>query len=65
MAVPSPSRGKRKPWGLTAGLLLACLVVLIGFVRGIAPDVILWRAFVAAVLLGVLASVMSAMLHRT
>jgi hypothetical protein len=52
------------PWGGIAGLLMACLVTLVGVVRGLDPDVILIRATVGGVLLGVLAAVASAILKR-
>jgi hypothetical protein len=42
------------PLGKVAGLLTASLVVLIGLVNGLTPEVILLRALVASLLVGTL-----------
>ncbi len=42
------------PLGRVAGLLTASLVVLIGLVNGLAPEVILLRASIASMLVGTL-----------
>jgi hypothetical protein len=45
------------PWGSIAALLAACFATVVGLVRGIDPEVILWRAIVAATLVGALTAV--------
>ena len=40
------------PVGRIAGLLTACMVAIIGLTIGLEPQIILWRAFVAACLSG-------------
>lgn len=52
------------PWGSVAALLAGCLVTLIGVIRGVDPDVILLRAVVAAVVLGVLATLAGSLVNR-
>jgi hypothetical protein len=52
-------KAQRIPWGRTVGLLTACLATLIGVGSGLDPDVILLRAAVSGVTLGVLARVMA------
>jgi hypothetical protein len=52
-----PTPGNTWPWGRIAAALTSCLVTLIGVVRDLDPDVILWRAFVASLLMGMLVSV--------
>ena len=47
---------RKGPLGKAAALLTASLVALIGLSAGLEPHVILWRAFLAAVLIGVLVS---------
>ena len=42
------------PLGRVAGLLTASLVVLIGLVNGLTPEVILLRALIASMLVGTL-----------
>jgi hypothetical protein len=51
------SKQSAKPWGSVAALLAACFATIAGVVRGIDPDVILWRAIVAATLVAALAAV--------
>jgi len=53
------AKAQRIPWGRTVGLLTACLATLIGVCSGLDPDVILLRAVVSGVALGVLACVMA------
>ena len=56
------------PWGSVAALLSACFATLAGVVRGIDPEVILWRAIVTATLVGVLTAVVVCvvqLLHRS
>ncbi len=48
-------RGHR-PWGAVVALAVACAVTLVGVLRGMDPDVILLRAFSAAVACGVVIS---------
>ena len=43
---------RRGPLGRVCGLLTASAVTLIGLAVGLEPHVILWRAFVSAVLIG-------------
>ena len=57
-------RKDNRPWGGIAALLAACLVTLIGVVSGVEPATIVLRAAAAGALLGVLASVASALLTR-
>lgn len=64
MSVRPQPREDTRPWGGAAALLTASLVTLIGVVNGVAPATILLRAFAAGVLLGALASVACALLHR-
>lgn len=52
------------PWGSVAALLASCFVTIVGVVRGIDPEVILGRAIVAAVVLGSLTSVASAVASK-
>ena len=47
---------RRGPLGTVCGLLVACGVTLIGLMVGLEPHVILWRAFISAVLIGSLVS---------
>jgi len=42
----------KTPLGYIAGLLAACLVTLMGVIRGLDPDVILFRAFCATLVIG-------------
>lgn len=51
------------PWGRAAALLAACFATLTGLVRGVDPDVILFRAVVAATLVGGLTAVAACVLH--
>lgn len=37
----------RRPWGRACGLLVSCLVILIGIARSVAPNVIALRAVAA------------------
>lgn len=37
----------RRPWGRASGLLISCLVILIGIARSVAPNVIAMRAVAA------------------
>ena len=46
------------------GLLVACMVTLIGVARGIDPGIILLRAAIAAVLLGLLAALLNYLISR-
>jgi hypothetical protein len=46
-----------RPWGRLAGLSAWCLVVLVGALFGIDPEVVLVRAVAAGVLVGVAAAV--------
>jgi hypothetical protein len=53
------SNQSAKPWGSVAALLAACFATIAGVVRGIDPDVILWRAVVTATLVGALTAIAS------
>ena len=53
-----------KPWGRIVGLLAGCLVTLIGVAHGIDPGIILLRAVVAALLLGVLTAILNHLITR-
>ena len=58
--VDTQTRGKTTiPWGSVAALLAASFATVAGLVRGIDPDVILWRALVAATAVGSLAAAAS------
>ncbi len=48
------------PWGRAIGLLAGCVVMVIGVLCKLDPDVILFRAVVAAVVLGVATRVVRA-----
>jgi hypothetical protein len=39
----------RRPWGRACGLLVSCLVILIGIARSVAPNVIALRSVAAGV----------------
>lgn len=52
------------PWGSFAALMAASFATIAGLVRGIDPEVILWRALVAATLVGTLAAVANVIAHR-
>lgn len=56
MATMNSNRGRKTatPWGSAAALLAACFATIAGLVRGIDPEVILWRAIVAATIVGTL-----------
>ncbi len=56
--------GHDQPWGRIVGLLTACSVTLIGVARGIDPGIILLRAAIAAVLLGLLAALLNYLISR-
>lgn len=58
------SSGPARPWGRIVGLLAACFVTLIGVARGIDPGIILLRAAVAAVVLGLLAALVNYLVSR-
>jgi hypothetical protein len=45
------------PWGSVAALLTACFATIAGLIRGLDPEVILWRAVVSATLVGSLTAV--------
>ena len=40
------------PWGSVVALLGACFATIAGIVRGIEPDLILWRAVITAAIVG-------------
>jgi hypothetical protein len=52
------------PWGRVAALLAACFATLTGLVRGVDPDVILFRSVVAATLVGGLTAAAAGVFHR-
>jgi len=43
----------KTPLGYIIGLLVACFVTLMGVIRGLDPDVILFRAICAGLVIGV------------
>lgn len=43
----------QKPWGFAVAMLTASIVTLIGAIMQLDPDVILWRASLAAVVMGI------------
>jgi hypothetical protein len=45
----------RQPWARTAGLLGGCATVIAGVVRSVDPDVIVFRATIAAVTVAIIA----------
>lgn len=51
------------PWGSAAALLAACVATTAGLLRGNGPEVILWRAGVAAALVGALVAVAVGVWH--
>lgn len=53
------SANPRQPWGRICGLLAACGVTLMGVVLGHDPDVILYRAVVAGIVIGVVALIVA------
>ena len=60
-----PKRDTR-PWGRVFGLLSACLVTLVGVARNLDPLVILQRAAIAGVSVGILAAAATALVgHLT
>jgi len=57
------NRSSPTPWVSVAALLAASFATMAGLVRGIDPEVILWRAVVAATLVGALAAVAGCLAH--
>lgn len=51
------------PLGRVMGLLTASLVSLIGLAMGLEPQVILWRAMIASVLIGSLVAFGMSVIH--
>jgi hypothetical protein len=51
-----------QPWGRMIGLLAASGAILIGMVRDLNPDVIVVRALVAGVVIGIVAGALSRVL---
>jgi len=43
-----------RPWGMLFGLLMAAAITLVGIARSMDPLVILYRAVLAAILVGIL-----------
>lgn len=56
---------KGRPWGWIGGLLGGSLVILVGVGRGIAPEVILFRAAAAACAIGLTARLVAYALRPT
>lgn len=50
-------KAKAQPWGRLVALLTACFVTLVGVMRGLDPFVVLKRAAVASLVLGLTISV--------
>lgn len=55
-------RNTARPWGKASGLLAACFATLIGVACRLEPDVILMRAVVAGVAVGLLTAVVGSVL---
>lgn len=67
MMSANPNRKAAAPWGRVGAMLAACFATIAGLVRGIDPEVILWRAAVAAFIVGsctVLACTAAQWVHR-
>jgi hypothetical protein len=43
----------RQPWGRACGLLAGCVATVVGVLREVDPDVILYRAMITAVVVAV------------
>ena len=56
---PPPFVRPAYPWGRSVGFLAASLIVLVGVVRNLDPDVVLLRASVGGLVLGLLAAVVA------
>jgi hypothetical protein len=52
-----------QPWGRLTGLLAAAAAMLIGVVRNLDPDVILQRALVSGLVVGVVVGLLARFLH--
>ena len=53
----SKSQSDQSPWGRVAGLLTACAVTLVGVMSGLDPHVILIRAAISSLVVGVVVAV--------
>jgi hypothetical protein len=62
--IATPPAGNPRPWGRLVALGAGCSVTLVGILRGLDPDVILLRAFGAALVLGLLATVVQGVMNR-
>jgi hypothetical protein len=47
---------RNSSWATVSGLMTASAVTMIGMVTGLEPDIILWRALVSGLLMGLLVS---------
>lgn len=59
-----PERLVMRPWGAAAALLTACIITLLGVIRGFDPWWILQRASVAAIIVGSIVAVASTIAAR-
>lgn len=57
-------RDTSQPWGRLTGLLAACGATVIGITRDLDPDVILLRALVSGLVVGVVAAAVGGLLLR-
>lgn len=57
MVATKETKPNIRPWGSIAALLAACFATLVGLARDIDPEIILWRAVVAATLVGAVAAI--------
>lgn len=54
----------RQPWGRLCGLLAACGAITVGMARELDPDVILLRAVIAGVAVGVIVSFVTSVIGQ-
>lgn len=57
-------RRNARPWGRLLGLLCGCIVTLVGVVFNLDPLVVLQRAVIAGVSMGILGAVFAAVLNQ-
>ena len=60
--MPNLTEGNR-PWGPLLGLMTGCIVAVVGIVRGLDPEIILWRAAGTALACGLVVAFVRFMIH--
>lgn len=60
MKEPKPAT----PGIIVAAILAGCAVTLIGVLKGLDPDVILWRASISALVIGLTAAIVTRLFAR-